>query len=100
MHLEARALEPLHRIPFGFDRLGLRVAQRQAEQCQTLGLALAAPPVDLEAIGPPGSQDVAAHIVARLGEESAVCLRLALGEREPITPLCRWAIDAEASQQH
>ena len=81
MQLEARALEPLRGVLLAVaERLDLRVAQRQAEQRQILGLALAFLAVELQAAGVPGLQDAAADIVAGLGEEAAAGLRVALGE--------------------
>jgi hypothetical protein len=51
VQLEAGPFEPLHLIVFPLDVLGLQVAQRQAEQRQVLGLALAALAVELQAAG-------------------------------------------------
>src|SRR4051812_7389666 len=55
VYLEAGALEPLgqHRVAAAVG-LHRRLGERQAEQRQVFGLALAAPPVELQAVGVPG----------------------------------------------
>src|SRR6266508_562072 len=99
VQLEARALEPLHAVILALDRLGLRIAQRQAKQRQALGLALALLAVELQAAGAPGRQDRAADMMASFGEESAVGLRFGLGESNPVAALLGQPVDAKPPEQ-
>jgi hypothetical protein len=101
MDLEAGAFKPLHRIgPSVAQRLGAWAAERQAEEGQVFSLALARLPVDLNALRPPGPQQRATDIMARLGEEAAVALRRALGKALPDPLALHKRISAQAADQH
>src|SRR5690349_18306077 len=53
VELEARALEPLHQHRLALDRLLLRLADRHAKQRQALGVAAAAPAIELQPVALP-----------------------------------------------
>src|SRR5262249_15127039 len=100
MQLEARALEPLDSEHAIARVLCLWVGERQAEQRQALGLAHAAPPVELQAVSTPGAQDRIANVVAGLGKEAAAWLGRALGKGEPVAALLLEAIGTQPAKQH
>src|SRR6266498_3515004 len=68
MPLEARALEPLRLYGLAL-LIGvlIRLGDRQAEQRQVLGIALAAPPIKLQAVGRPLSQKADARLLVADG---------------------------------
>src|SRR5262245_35646787 len=98
VQLEARALEPLHRVAPARRVLDLRLGERQAEQRQVLGLTLAPLAVELQPAGAPRLENVTTDIVASLGEEAAARLGAGLGEGEPVAALLLEAVDAEATE--
>jgi hypothetical protein len=100
VQLEAGALDPLHRELLALDRLGHLVAERQAEQRQAFLEALAVAAVELQPAGLPGPPDLAADVMAGLGEEAAAVFSLALGEGEPVAALLLERVHADPAQQH
>jgi hypothetical protein len=99
--LEARALKPLghHRVARAVG-LGLRRGERQAKQRQALGLAGAAPAIELQAVAVPVAQERLAQVVPGLAEKPAAGPRLLLGEAGPVAALAAQLLIAQPAEQH
>ena len=103
---EARALEPLHLEALAVDRALEWLGDRQAEQRQTLGVALARLAIELQAVaGPVAGEAIArlliADIMSRLREPHAAGQRprrYRLGV--PIDTLLLKHLLAQQAQQH
>src|SRR5689334_6813947 len=98
MVLEARALEPLHQhgLP-ALDDLLAWLADRHAEQRQALGLARAAPAVELQPVAAPVAPELRRDRVAG-GGEVVRRARAGLSEGLPVLALRGQRLDTQAAE--